>query len=93
MIPLSKTKEIVIESRRPIGLDKNLKKSGAVIYLVDSTKQSGMGPVQVYPIDLKNDPTYLNAPRAVGETVTLEGYTITVNASDSLGDTVSVRRG
>ena len=93
IIPLTKTKEIVIESRRPIGLDKNLKKSGAVIYLVDSTKQSGMGPVQVYPIDLKNDPTYLNAPRAVGESVMLEGYTITVSASDSSGDTVSVKRG
>jgi M6 family metalloprotease-like protein len=93
MIPITRTKEIVIESRRPIGLDKNLKKSGAVIYLVDSTKQSGMGPVQIYPIDLKNDPTYLNAPRAVGESVTLEGYTITVTASDSSGDTVSVKRG
>jgi M6 family metalloprotease-like protein len=93
MIPLSQTKEIVIESRRPIGLDKNLKKSGAVIYLVDSTKQSGMGPVQIYPIDLKSDPTYVNAPRTVGESVTLEGYTITVTASDSSGDTVSVKRG
>jgi M6 family metalloprotease-like protein len=93
MIPLSRTKEIVIESRRPIGLDKNLKKSGAVIYLVDSTKQSGMGPVQIYPIDLKNDPTYLNAPRTVGESITLEGYTITVIASDSSGDTVSIKRG
>jgi M6 family metalloprotease-like protein len=93
IIPLTQTKEIVIESRRPIGLDKNLKKSGAVIYLVDSTKQSGMGPVQIYPIDLRNDPTYLNAPRAVGESVTLEGYTITVTASDSSGDTVSIKRG
>jgi M6 family metalloprotease-like protein len=93
MIPLSRTKEIVIESRRPIGLDKNLKKSGAVIYLVDSTKQSGMGPVQIYPIDLKNDPTYLNAPRTMGESITLEGYTISVTASDSSGDTVSVKRG
>ena len=93
IIPLTQTKEIVIESRRPIGLDKNLKKSGAVIYLVDSTKQSGMGPVQIYPIDLKSDPTYINAPRTVGESVTLEGYTITVTASDSSGDTVSIKRG
>ena len=93
MIPLMGTKAIVIESRRPIGLDKKLKKSGALIYLVDSTKQSGMGPVQVYPIDLKNDPTYLNSPRTVGESITLEGYTISVTASDSSGDTVSIKRG
>ena len=93
MIPLSQTREIVIESRRPVGIDKNMKKSGALVYLVDSTKQSGMGPVQVYPIDLKNDPLYLKAPRAVGESVTVEGFTITVTASDSSGDTISVKRG
>ena len=93
MIPISKTKEIVIESRRPIGLDKGLKKSGALVYLVDSTKQSAMGPVQIYPSDTKNDPLYLQAPRANGESVSLEGYTITVTASDSSGDTVSVKRG
>ena len=93
MIPLSQTREIVIESRRPVGIDKNMKKSGALVYLVDSTKQSGMGPVQVYPIDLKNDPLYLKAPRAVGESVTVEGFTIMVTASDSSGDTISVKRG
>lgn len=93
MVPLSKTKAIVIESRRPVGIDKNIKKSGALVYLVDSTKQSGMGPVQVHPIDLKNDPLYLKAPLAVGENVTVEGYTITVTASETSGDTVSIKRG
>ena len=92
MIPLSLTKEIVIESRRPIGIDKNLKKSGALIYTIDSTKQSGMGPAQIYPIDLKNDPLYLQAPRAVGESVSVGGYTITVTASNSAGDTISIKR-
>ena len=90
--PLSRTKEIVIESRRPIGIDKNLKKSGALVYLVDSTKQSGMGPVQVYPIDLKNDPLYLLSPRAAGESVIVEGCTITVISSDEKGDVVTIKR-
>jgi M6 family metalloprotease-like protein len=92
MIPLSKTKLIVIESRRPLGIDKNLKKSGALVYIIDSTKQSGMGPAQVYPIDLKNDPLYLTAPRAKGESVSVEGYTITVTSSDNSGDTVTFKR-
>jgi M6 family metalloprotease-like protein len=92
MIPLSKTKLIVIESRRPIGIDKNLKKSGALVYVIDSTKQSGMGPAQVYPIDLKNDPLYLTAPRTQGESVSVEGYTITVTSSDNSGDTVTIKR-
>ena len=90
MIPLSRTKEIVIESRRPIGIDSHLAKSGALVYLVDSTKQSGFGPVQIYPIDLKNDSKYLNSPLAVGNELVLEGYSIKVLASDATGDVVSV---
>ena len=92
MIPLSATREIVIESRRSGGIDKALQKPGALVYVVDSTKQSGMGPVQIYPIDLKNDPKYLLAPRGLGESVTVEGYTITVTAADTSGDTISVLR-
>ena len=92
IIPLTKTKEIVVESRRPIGIDKNLKKSGALVYIIDSTKQSGRGPAQIYPIDLKNDPLYLQAPRAAGESVSIEGYTISVSSSNTSGDTVTIKR-
>ena len=92
MLPLSSTRLIVIESRRAIGIDKSIKKSGALVYVVDSTKQSGFGPIQVFPIDLTSDPLYLNSPRALGESVLLEGYTITVTASGSSGDTVSITR-
>ena len=92
MIPLSSTKEIVIESRRAIGLDKKLKKSGALVYVIDSTKSSGMGPAQIYPIDLKSDPLYLLAPRSKGESVTVEGYTIAVVTSSDKGDVITVKR-
>lgn len=93
MIPLSRTKVIVVESRRALGIDKNTKKEGALVYVVDSSKQSGMGPVQVHPINLSKDPTYLYATRALGESVSVEGYTITVTAADSSGDTVTIKRG
>jgi M6 family metalloprotease-like protein len=92
VVPLTRTKAIVIESRRPIGIDRNLSKSGALIYLVDSSIQSGLGPVQIFPKDLANDPWYLTAPRTVGNSLTLEGVTIEVIASDENGDTVSIRR-
>lgn len=92
MIPLSVTKLIAIEVRRPIGIDKGIKKSGTLIYTVDSSIQSGMGPVQIYPSNLTSDPLYLQAPRAVGESVEVSGYTITVTSSDSNGDTVSIER-
>ncbi len=92
VIPISTTKAVVVESRRAIGLDKAMKKSGALVYVVDSSIQSGMGPVKVYPSDLKNDPRYLNAPRALGESVAIEGVTIKVVKSDASGDTVEINK-
>lgn len=92
MLPISTTKVIVIESRRSIGIDKSIKKTGALVYVVDSTKQSGFGPIQIFPSDLTNDPIYLNSPRALGESVSVEGYTISVTASSANGDTVTITR-
>lgn len=92
VVPISQTKAVVIESRRPIGLDSKLTKSGALVYLVDSSIQSGLGPVKVFP-QVAADPKYLNAPRALGESVTIEGVTVTVIATDSNSDTIKITRG
>ena len=75
-----------------IGLDSKIAKTGALVYVVDSTKQSGFGPVQVYPIDLKNDPKFLKAPLAAGQSVTVEGYIIKVDSADVTGDLVTVTK-
>jgi len=93
MVPISKTKAVVIESRHPLGIDSKLAKSGALVYVVDSTNQSGLGPVKVYPSDVTSDPRYLKAPRAVGEKITIEGVTVTVTQSNESGDTVEVSKG
>jgi len=92
VIPISRTKAVVVESRRAIGIDKALHKAGALVYLVDSSIQSGAGPVKVFPSDLKNDQRYLLAPRAVGESVKVSGVTIKVIAASAEGDTVEIRR-
>jgi M6 family metalloprotease-like protein len=92
IVPISRTKALVVESRRPIGIDKNLVKSGALVYLVDSSIQSGMGPVKVFPANLAADPKYTQAPRALGESVTVEGITVTVIASDAQSDTIHVTK-
>ena len=89
VVPISKTKVVVVESRRAEGVDKNLKKAGALVYVVDSSIQSGYGPVRVYPND-KSDPRRLNSTRALGESVTVEGVTITVKGTGTDGDTVEV---
>jgi len=92
VIPISRTKAVVIESRRAIGIDKNIAKSGALVYVVDSSIQSGQGPVKVFPSDVSSDPRYLKAPRALGESVTTEGVTIKVTKSDDSGDTVEITK-
>jgi hypothetical protein len=81
-----------VESRRPIGIDRNLKKSGALVYVVDSAVQSGLGPIQVYPVDTKNDPQFTQAPRAAGENIEIEGLNIKVINSTITGDTVTISK-
>ncbi len=81
-----------MESRRPLGIDRNLKKSGALVYVVDSTVESGLGPIQVYPIDTKNDPQFTQAPRAAGESVEIEGLNIKIITSTDAGDTVFISK-
>ena len=92
IVPLSRTKALVVESRRAVGLDKKIAKTGALVYVVDSSLQSGYGPVKVYPSSVSTDPLYLKAPRAVGESVTVEGITVSVTSATSAGDTVSIKR-
>lgn len=92
MVPLSRTKVLVVESRRAIGLDSKIAKTGALVYTVDSSVQSGLGPVQVYPNSVSTDPRYLQAPRSAGESVTVEGITVTVTSASSVGDTILIKR-
>ena len=92
IVPISRTKTVVVESRRALGIDKGLQKAGALVYVVDSSIQSGAGAIKVYPSDVKSDPKYLLAPRAVGESVKVSGVTVTVLASSDAGDTVEIRR-
>ena len=91
IVPISTSKVVVIESRRAEGVDKNLKKAGALVYVVDSSIQSGLGPVRVYPAE-KSDPRRLQSPRAEGESVTVEGVTVTVRSSSTLGDQVEITK-
>ena len=80
-----------MESRRAEGVDKNLTKPGALVYVVDSAVQSGLGPVKVIPIE-SSDNRRLKSTRAQGESVTVDGVTITVKKSDADGDLIEVSR-
>ena len=92
VIPISRTKALVVESRRALGIDKEIRKPGALVYLVDSSIQSGLGPVQIYPSDLVNDPLYFKAPLSLGESITVNGVKIKVVKADDSGDTVEISK-
>lgn len=93
MIPLSQTKAIAIESRRPIGIDKNLAKAGALVYVLDTTKLSGLGPVVVQSnTSGDSDPWLTQAPLSAGESLSVEGYDIVVTSATDTSDTVVVTK-
>ena len=91
IIPLSETMAIAVESRRPIGIDSKLAKSGALVYVLDTSKLSGYGPLVVQSNTPQEEDQWLTqAPLSSGESILVEGYEIqVVNASDK-SDTIKV---
>lgn len=89
IVPLNDSMAIVVESRRPIGYDQALVKSGALVYTVNTSIYTGEGPLVVYPIS-ENDPYREQSPLAAGESIILENVTITVLDATDEGDTVQV---
>jgi M6 family metalloprotease-like protein len=89
MVALGPTSVVVAEARTATGLDAGIRKEGVLVYTVDSSVESGFGPVRVFPAD-PADPavgftTFFEAPRAVGESVEVEGVRVTVVSRDGDG--------
>ncbi|MYF33109.1 MAG: hypothetical protein F4033_14080 [Acidimicrobiaceae bacterium] len=91
-VPLSDTEVIVIESRRSLGYDSGaLLDEGVLVYTVDAMISSGL-----LPMKLAGDPGNAHFDDypllKVGESVTVRGYTITVDTDDGNTHTVTVTR-
>ncbi|MEW5941876.1 MAG: hypothetical protein AB1750_19610 [Chloroflexota bacterium] len=89
IVSLGPNRILVVESRRAVGYDKNMPKNGALVYVIDTTIASGYGTLVVYP-KYGGDPYRYKSPLAAGESVTVEGVTITVLEATDQGDTVQV---
>lgn len=94
VVALGPTRALVAEARTATGLDAGIRKEGVLVYTVDSSVESGFGPVRVVPAD-PLDPavghtTFFDAPRAVGESVEVEGVRVTVVSRDAEGFTVEL---
>jgi len=93
MIPLSGFKILVAESRRASKLDNFVKtKEGLLVYTVDMTiGQLGGGYVTIRRPD-STSKVFLDAALQQGDSVTIDGVTITVTKSGLSSDSISVSR-
>ena len=105
-IPLSRHEVIVLESRRPTGFDlpyeeprpgggrivqPALLHEGVLVYRVDASISTGDMPIRL--LDDAGDLVVSGYPvLGLGESVTLNGYTITVVADDGDTHTVDIAR-
>jgi hypothetical protein len=95
VIPLSSTTAIVIESRRRLGYDINMGKNteGALVYKLDTKVRYGLSPVKiVYPARSIDREWETDATLRLGESVTTDGWKITVIENGAFGDVVKVEK-
>ncbi len=95
VVPLSKTKVIVIESIRRGGYNYKLAKNslGALVYTVDLTKtEHGEGQYVQPPTRGLNTVDFADAPLKSGEFVVVDGVRISIIASGGFGDIVKVEK-
>ena len=92
-IPLSDTEVLVVESRRSLGYDSApaLLADGVLVYTVDAAISSGLLPIRVVG-DTGNAHLDAYPILALGQSVTVRGYTITVVADDGDTHTVTITR-
>jgi hypothetical protein len=89
VVPLTETTALVVESRRQLGYDLELPEEGALAYTVDSTIPSGKGPIVVQGTSSGDipDASVLLHP---GESVTVDGYTVTVEDATPEGEFIKI---
>ena len=92
-VPLSDREVLVAESRRSIGYDSGpaLLAEGVLVYTVDAALHSGLLPIKVTG-DTGNAHLDDYPVLAVGDSVTVRDYTITVVADDGATHTVTITR-
>lgn len=93
MVPLSGSKILVMESRKSEGYDRIAAgNEGVLVYTVDMTLGTLKGGYRTVRRPGSVDPAFEDAALRSGESVTVDGVTVTVTASGKDGDTVKISR-
>ena len=81
------TTGIVVEFRAPMHYDSNIPKAGLLVYTMDTSLATGEGPLRVLNAPV-SDNSKLQAPLAVGESLTFAGVRVEHVAKDAQGNAV-----
>ena len=95
VIPTGKYTAIAIESRRSYGFDSNLGSAnrGLFVYQIDTTIPYGLSPIKVAPSPTaKDNQLRRDAALKQGESVAVDGVTITNVESGAFGDVAKIVR-
>ena len=88
VVPLSATRVLVMESRRPIGIDSKLPDSGVLVYIVDSRVDSGLGPSRVQ--GTWTSESMAEALLSVGEYLEASGWVVSVTRNETWGNEFAI---
>ena len=95
VIPISKYKAVIVESRRNLGYDTTLGtlNEGAIVYTLDTTIGYRKSPLKIVPSPTSTDTTWRrDAALKLNESATIWGYKITNIESGEFGDVVKVEK-
>jgi M6 family metalloprotease-like protein len=95
VIPISKYKAVIVESRRNLGFDVNLgtANEGALVYTVDTTIPYRKSTMKLVPSPSATDTKWRrDAALKLNESVTIWGYKITNVETGDFGDVVKVEK-
>lgn len=87
-------KLVGVEVRRPGTMDAFVTSTtqGVLVYTIDANLETGKGPLRVQGLSLSRSDYLATAPLKPGQSLTVDGWTITVTATNTSGDTVSATR-
>ncbi len=95
VIPLTSTTALIVESRRRLGFDLNMgsETEGAMVYKLDTKVPYRLSPIKIiYPARSVDRDWETDATLRLGESVTSDGWKITVTETGKFGDVVKVEK-
>ena len=88
VVPLSATRALIMESRRPLGMDQKLPTSGVLVYIVDTRLESTKGPIKA--VGVFTNETMSDVLLGVGEYLEASGWVVSVTRNEVWGNEFAI---